>query len=318
MRSLTAKERPGPTAIRVIRPKMRRAPLFALLLVVTGASAAVPALPSPATGRTAAVPVSRKERSTTAGRAFAVGAGGGIGSRVSNGRSSGTLSNGRVGGISDRQQLVAALSRGGGGGGTSGGVAAAVAKLLQFAWCYAPLVAVLAGLNVACPHLLTDLLHCWHRLAGGGLVVSFALVILAVPQACRLSGGVLPMAGALDIAAILLKALPTQTLFKTVQYFCLRSIKFALDGVSWMPSKTLNTIVSYGLTATVMQCAAYNNVSSCFSCSLGRGETKKEEEQALQVAWCEHACQTYALMCSCFPRTNRAPALCRLNDEWCN
>ena len=193
---------------------------------------------------------------------------------------------------------------------------AVVLKAVVNVW--APLAAVLFGLNHLFPHLKPDLLACWHRLVAGGFVVSFALVILAVPQACRLSGGVLPAANAVDIAAILGRALPTQTMFKTVQYFCLRSIKFALDGVSWMPSKTLNTIVSYGLTATVMQCAAYNNVSSCFSCSLGRGETKKEEEQALQVAWCEHACQTYALMCSNCPRTNRAPALCRLNDEWSN
>jgi hypothetical protein len=134
---------------------------------------------------------------------------------------------------------------------------AVVLKAVVNVW--APLAAVLFGLNHLFPHLKPDLLACWHRLVAGGFVVSFALVILAVPQACRLSGGVLPAANAVDIAAILGRALPTQTMFKTVQYFCLRSLKFGLDGLSWMPSKTLNTIVSYGLTATVMQCAAYNN-----------------------------------------------------------
>ena len=128
---------------------------------------------------------------------------------------------------------------------------------LFFNW--APPIALLIAMNHVFPHLLKDLLACWHRLMVGGFVVSAALVVLAVPQAVRLSGGVLPTASAVDILRILINALPMQTIFKTIQYFSLRSIKFGLDGLVWMPYKTLNTIVSYGLTATVMQCAAYNN-----------------------------------------------------------
>jgi len=82
---------------------------------------------------------------------------------------------------------------------------------------------------------------------------------LAVPQCVRMSGGVLPAATTQHIAGILANALPTQTTFKMVQYFWLRSMKLALDRVS-PKSKTLNTIISYGMTATIMQCAAYNNV----------------------------------------------------------
>ena len=99
-----------------------------------------------------------------------------------------------------------------------------------------------------------------HRLALGAFLVSVALVSLAVPQCVKMSGGVLPDAQSVHIVGILVNAMPTQTLFKMVQYFTLRSAKLALDGVRWMPSKTLNTIICYGMTATVMQCAAYNNV----------------------------------------------------------
>ena len=100
---------------------------------------------------------------------------------------------------------------------------------------------------------------CRYRLLAGGFFVSIALVSLAVPQCVRMSGGVLPAATTQHIAGILANALPTQTTFKMVQYFWLRSMKLALDRVS-PKSKTLNTIISYGMTATIMQCAAYNNV----------------------------------------------------------
>ena len=99
-----------------------------------------------------------------------------------------------------------------------------------------------------------------YRLALGGFLVSIALVSLAVPQVVKMSGGVLPDAKAAHIVGILINALPTQTFFKMVQYFTLRSTKLAMDGVRWMPSKTLNTILCYGMTASIMQCAAYNNV----------------------------------------------------------
>ena len=92
-----------------------------------------------------------------------------------------------------------------------------------------------------------------------GFLVSTVLVVLAVPQAVSVSGGALPNPNTKDMFHILVNALPMQTMLKITQYFSLRSIKRALDGVSWMPSKELNTIISYGLTATVLQCAAYNN-----------------------------------------------------------
>jgi len=120
---------------------------------------------------------------------------------------------------------------------------------------WAPLAVLVCGLHYAFPFLLADFLACWWRLAMGGFIVSVALVSLAVPQAVTLSAGVLPPT---SIFPILQSALPTQTLFKTVQYFSLRTIKRCLDSVAPDFSVT-NTIISYGMTATVMQCAAYND-----------------------------------------------------------
>jgi hypothetical protein len=120
---------------------------------------------------------------------------------------------------------------------------------------WAPIAMLALGLHYAFPFLLADFLACWWRLAMGGFVVSVALVSLAVPQAVKLSAGVLPRT---SVFPILKSALPTQTLFKTLQYFALRTIKKGLDSLA--PGiGTVNTIVSYGMTATVMQCAAYND-----------------------------------------------------------
>lgn len=121
-------------------------------------------------------------------------------------------------------------------------------------------VGLFAALCYFFPHLLVDFSSCWHRLVCGGFLVSIALVTLAVPQCIKLSGGILPPPTTVHIIGILLNAMPTQTFFKLVQYFWLRSAKMTLDSVSWMPYKTLNTIMSYGMTASIMQCAAYNNV----------------------------------------------------------
>jgi hypothetical protein len=56
-----------------------------------------------------------------------------------------------------------------------------------------------------------------YRLVAGGLLVSIALVSLAVPQVVRMSGGVLPAATTQHITGILANALATQTTFKVVQ-----------------------------------------------------------------------------------------------------
>lgn len=119
-------------------------------------------------------------------------------------------------------------------------------------------VSALAAACVFYPHLVKDLAHCWWRLAAGGFVVSGALVTLAVPQAVKLSGGVLPTPTTASMLAILKSSLPTQTCFKTLQYFSLRTFKRSLDVVNpaW---GSLNTILAYGCTATVMQSAAYNH-----------------------------------------------------------
>ena len=120
---------------------------------------------------------------------------------------------------------------------------------------WAPLAVLICGLHYAFPFMLADFLACWLRLAMGGFIVSVALVSLAVPQAVRLSAGVLPPT---SIFPILQSALPTQTLFKTIQYFSLRTIKRCLDAVA-PDFDVTNTIISYGMTATIMQCAAYND-----------------------------------------------------------
>jgi len=158
-------------------------------------------------------------------------------------------------GLSDSSLVSKALSIE--GGNTESSLSVAMEFLLTInKW--APAVAISLGLNHLFPSLVPDLLACWWRLALGGCAVSTALVCLAVPQAIRLSSGALPTATADDLLTILASALPTQTCFKFVQYFSLRSIKRGLDSIN-PDYAALNTIISYGMTATIMQAAAYND-----------------------------------------------------------
>ena len=79
---------------------------------------------------------------------------------------------------------------------------------------WAPVVVLGCWLNYAFPFLLEDFIACWWRLAVGGCVVSMVLVGLAVPQAVKLSAGVLPQT---SVFPIIKSALPTQTCFKTIK-----------------------------------------------------------------------------------------------------
>lgn len=125
---------------------------------------------------------------------------------------------------------------------------------------YTPVLLVLGLITRQFPFLVEDFKGNVDRLALGGCINSIFLVVLGASQAVNLSKGLLPTATFSDIALILLKALPMQTVLKTIQYFSLRVMKNGFDKVSWMPNKTVNTLVSYGLTATILQCAAYNNL----------------------------------------------------------
>ena len=125
---------------------------------------------------------------------------------------------------------------------------------------YTPLFVLLGIVAKQFPFLVEDFIGNVHRLALAGCVNAMFLVTLGAPQAVNLSKGLLPKATPTDVLLILLKALPMQTMLKTIQFFFLRVLKNGLDKVPWMPNKTVNTLISFGLTATILQCASYNNV----------------------------------------------------------
>ena len=124
------------------------------------------------------------------------------------------------------------------------------------------------------------------RLTLAGALVSMALVALVVPQTVRLSGGTLPNATVTDIVCIVMAAVPAQTTFKLTQYLALRWLKMALDDSALLPP-TLNTIFSYGFTATIMQSAAYNHAIAktyhYYSTRTNRYDLKKKAPAAATV-----------------------------------
>lgn len=125
---------------------------------------------------------------------------------------------------------------------------------------YTPVLLLIGLIVKQFPSLVEDFKGNVGRLALGGFINSIFLVVLGASQTVNLSKGLLPTATFTDIFLILVRSLPMQTILKTIQYFSLRVMKNGFDKVSWMPNKTINTLVSYGLTATILQCAAYNNL----------------------------------------------------------
>ena len=108
---------------------------------------------------------------------------------------------------------------------------------------YAPVLLLVGLIAKQFPSLVEDFKGNVDRLALGGCINSIFLVVLGASQAVNLSKGLLPTATFTDIFLILLKALPVQTVLKTIQYFSLRVMKNGFDKVSWMPNKTINTLV---------------------------------------------------------------------------